>query len=346
MPDEKDYLWDPRAAPDPEIERLERALRPLGYEPRPFDWSTVPIPPARRRRPYVGPLAAAAAALLVVAGAWRMLAAPASGWRVETIDGAPMLSTVSIDQTARMTAGQSLVTDSLSSARIDVGSIGTAAVGPNSRVRLVRSRGTEHRLALERGSLHARIWAPPRFFLVETPSALAVDLGCVYTLDIDEQGVGVLTVHSGQVELVQNGRRSLVTAGTAAAMRPRAGPGTPFPVSSSRRFRESLAAIDVGADSGDALDLVLREAAGQGTISLWHLLSRVRAADRGRIYDRLSALSAPPKGVTRDGIIALDRRMLSRWKNDLEPTWSNEKVAVWRRVWRWAWSYVTTREDA
>ncbi|MGH7719080.1 MAG: hypothetical protein ACREON_09590, partial [Gemmatimonadaceae bacterium] len=245
----------------------------------------------------------------------------------------------------RLAVGEALSTDGASTARIAVGRIGTAEVGPGSRVRLVRSSGTEHRLALDRGSMHARIWAPPRFFLVETPSALAVDLGCVYTLEVDEQGVGVLAVQSGQVELVQRDRRSLVTAGTAAAMRPGSGPGTPFPVSSSPQFRTALAALDAGAADSAALELVLREAVGQGTISLWHLLPRVEGEARARVYARLALLSPPPRGVTRDGVMELDRRMLAEWKSALEPAWSNEKVALWRTVWRALWSSITEPDE-
>ena len=38
--------------------------------------------------------------------------------------------------------------------------------------------------------MHAVIDAPPRYFLVETASAIAVDLGCIYTLSADERGNG------------------------------------------------------------------------------------------------------------------------------------------------------------
>ena len=36
--------------------------------------------------------------------------------------------------------------------------------------------------------MSARIWAPPRLFYVNTPSAVAEDLGCAYTLEVDDLG--------------------------------------------------------------------------------------------------------------------------------------------------------------
>jgi hypothetical protein len=56
-------------------------------------------------------------------------------------------------------------------------------------------------LSLERGALHARIAAPPRLFIVDTPSAMAVDLGCEYKLDVDAAGNSRLHVTSGFVAL-------------------------------------------------------------------------------------------------------------------------------------------------
>ena len=57
-----------------------------------------------------------------------------------------------------------------------------------SRVRLIAARDGDHQLALDRGTLHASINAPPGQFVVSTPSATATDLGCAYTLHVDEAG--------------------------------------------------------------------------------------------------------------------------------------------------------------
>ena len=63
-----------------------------------------------------------------------------------------------------------------------VGEIGSVEVEPNTRLRVVAAQPGEHRLALERGEIRAKITAPPRLFFVETASGTAVDLGCEYKL--------------------------------------------------------------------------------------------------------------------------------------------------------------------
>ena len=53
---------------------------------------------------------------------------------------------------------------------------------------------SDNRLALERGRIYATILAPPQKFFVETPSALAVDLGCAYSLEVIDTGETILFV--------------------------------------------------------------------------------------------------------------------------------------------------------
>src|SRR5206468_9144106 len=127
-------------------------------------------------------LAAAAAVLLSVAGLWLATRRSAPGWEVVSLEGSPRLGSSPLGRAGTLPVGGWIETDAASRAEIKVGAIGEAEIEPNTRVRLVQAGVTEHRLALARGTLHARIWAPPRLFFVETPSATAVDLGCAYTL--------------------------------------------------------------------------------------------------------------------------------------------------------------------
>ena len=86
-----------------------------------------------------------------------------------------------------------------------------------------------HRLSLARGVLHAMIWAPPGQFFVDTPSAVAVDLGCRYTLEVDgERGRACCAWRSAGSASCTGGVRSLVPAGAVRRTRRDQGPGTPY----------------------------------------------------------------------------------------------------------------------
>jgi hypothetical protein len=227
--------------------------------------------------------------------------------------------------------GEWVETGSGASAHIRVGRIGDAELGPDSRASLVRAGGSEHRMSLQRGTLHARISAPPRFFLVETPAALAVDLGCVYTLTLNEQGIGVLRVDDGHVELVRAGRRVVVPAGNQASLRRGVGPGLPYPVRASAALRRAVADYDAGLPA--AMDSVLAAADSASTITLWHLMQRVAPADRARVDARLRTLVPAPAAVRAGQPV--DDAGLRAWRQLLRPGWNRAPIPAWRRAWTW-----------
>jgi ferric-dicitrate binding protein FerR (iron transport regulator) len=315
-----DYLWDRTGEPDPEVERLERLLGRFGHEeasPR-----GVSLKPrwGRFRR-----LSMAAALLLGVAALALWLGRPTRvpggpGWDVARLAGAPEVGSAPIADSGRLGVGEWLETDAGSRARIDVPGIGFVEVEPRTRIGLKDTGPAGHRLALERGGMHATVSAPPRLFLVDTPAATAVDLGCSYRLQVDPDGRGLLQVQSGFVALEGQGRETVVPAGASCEMRPGLGPGTPFSDRASGALRSALEALDFEGAAGK-LAVVLAEARLPDTLTLWHLLGRVPSEQRGEVYDRLAQLAPPPPAVTRDGVLALDKQMLGLWKEDLQSFW-------------------------
>lgn len=256
-----------------------------------------------------------------IAEALPVKTANAATWEVARLAGTPKVGAQSLEGNGRIAVGEWLETDSTSRAKINVADIGQVDIGPNSRVRLVGTRSTEHRLALERGRLHAMISAPPRLFVVETPSATAIDLGCSYTLEVDDAGRSILHVTSGWVALEGKGLEAIVPAGAVCVTQPGKGLGTPYFDDASARFREALSRLDFQNGGAKSLNIILAEAREYDTLTLWHLFPRVGAAERARLYERMASLIAPPKGVTREGVLKLDKAMLDLWKKELEWAW-------------------------
>lgn len=285
--------------------------------------------------------ALAAASLLIVSGiclTWAYLNLTRGGWEVASLQGTPRIDSTRIDGKGRLAVGGWLETDAQSRAEIKVANIGSVEVDPATRLRLVRTGLTEHRLELARGRLHARIWAPPRLFFVNTPSAVAADLGCAYTLETDDAGQSLLHVTSGWVAFETDTRESIVPAGAACVTRPGVGPGTPFFEDAGPRFVEALSRFDFSHGASGALAVVIDEARGRDTLTLWHLLSRTEGDDRARVYERLTQLSTPPPGVTRGETLALDPTALAQWKYHLEDKWfpqqGTDAGSAWRRLKR------------
>ncbi|MGH8721867.1 MAG: hypothetical protein ACREU4_07775, partial [Burkholderiales bacterium] len=186
-----------------------------------------------------------------------------------------------------------------------------------TRVRLLEAEPDDHRLGLARGAIYARVDTVPRLFYVETPAGTAIDLGCAYTLETDSLGNGRLHVVGGIVEFQTGDRFAKVPMGALVAIRASEGPGIPYVEDAPAGLRRALESGDVPA--------ALRAARAEDALSLWHLVQRVDAAQRGAVYDRLAELVPPPAGVTREGAVALAPDALERY-------WSSIHRILFRRM--------------
>lgn len=240
-------------------------------------------------------------------------------WEVVRLEGAPSVGFMRIHETGRIAEGEWLQTDATSRAEIKVGEIGTVDVGPNSRLRLTAARPQEHRLTLAHGDISAVVSAPPRLFFVDTSSSTAVDLGCAYTMHVDDSGAGLLRVTLGWVSLEWAGRESMVPAGAMCRTRPRIGPGTPYFEDAPEGLQQALAHFDF--NNAQTLDTILAEARVRDTLTLWHLLSRVNANERERVFDRMTELAALPDSISKDKALHLDPETLKKWREELAWKW-------------------------
>jgi hypothetical protein len=312
------YLWDRSGPPDPEIEGLERLLAPMRYRRRARHF---------RSRPY---LAIAASVVLLIA-AWQLLPSPpATSWTVADLEGNVRVGWQAAKASVHLRAGERVVTGDSSRVALESDNFGRVEVRPGSEVRVVGSAAGRQRMDLKRGTIHALIWAPPRQFVVDTPSARAVDLGCQYDLSVDARGNGLLTVETGWVAFQYAGLESFIPAGAACRTVRGRGPGTPFFTDASPEFRTALQRYESGAP--EALAAILRQARPRDGLSLWHLLARVSASDRGAVFDRFVELVPVPLNLSRDRALSLDRATLDRCWDAL-----NLDSAEWWREWKRDW---------
>ena len=318
----EEYLWDRSGPPDPDVERLERALAPLRYRHVPE------LVREARRKPRTW-WAAAAAAVLAAVGLSQLTAPPAppTAWQVASVEGPAQLGSQDAAVSMALRRGQVLRTGRASQLTLEADEVGKMDIGPDSELRAATNR----QVLLRRGVLHAFIWAPPREFVVDTPSARAIDLGCEYTINVDGSGNGLLRVAMGWVAFQFADHESFIPAGAECVTRQREGPGIPFYADAPEPLRRGVAAWERG--NSTALGGILAAARPRDGLTLWHLLARVPAPDRGPVFDRFAQLVSLPAEVSRDAVLHKDGRMMDLCWNalDLENTdwWRG-----WERKWR------------
>ncbi len=303
-----EYLWNRTGEPDAETVRLEQLLGQLKYSGA--------MRPPRKISSY---WRLAAAAILVVGLAtvpllWR---APLTRWQLQG--------------GRRMRAGQTIETGSSYRVTIRSDQTGEVTIDPGSRLRLVAASDREQRFDLQRGTIHAFIWAPPGRFVVDTPSSKTIDLGCRYTLRVSKDGNGLLTVELGWVAFERNQVESFIPAGAACVTRPEKGPGIPYFSDAPGALTNALARFDTSADGG-ALDAAIASARQRDALTLWHLMVRTHGDERARVFDRFASLVSLPREATREAVLRGDGKAINAAWNALDLGNTD-----WWREWKHQW---------
>jgi hypothetical protein len=204
-------------------------------------------------------------------------------------------------------------------ADVRVADIGRLKVFGDSRVRLIGTGAGGHRLELARGRIAARVTAPPRLFVVDTPTASAVDLGCEYELTVEPDGQTRLRVTSGAVSLEARGLAAYAPMDTEVLAAPGRGPGIPVALSASAALRDAVAHFDAG--DRFAVPAIVASAGPGDTATLWNLLVRTDDDDRAAVFARLDALSPLPAEISADAVRAGDPDAIARWRDALVGRW-------------------------
>ncbi|MDQ3337051.1 MAG: FecR domain-containing protein [Myxococcota bacterium] len=315
-----DYLWDKSGDADPDVARLEQLLSPLAH--------SAPLDELRMRRKSKVPLLiafgmVAVAAAIVVVIVWpRSGATPppenyacgaqATGFAFTARGGSVACGGATVPAGV-LPVGGTLDTGA-NEADLAIADIGSAQLSPKTRVRLDATSPERHQLYLERGRMHAFVSAPPRLFAVGTPSGQVTDLGCAYTLEIDESGAGSIEVESGMVELeVTNGRVIVVPAGASARLL--AGRRASLPLAKGANAQLVAAVGDFHAGVANARDRVLATAQPSDAITVANLARITSPGERRSVLDRLAELAKPPQDMSVDDIEQLD--LLDMWFDEI-----------------------------
>lgn len=297
------YLWDRTGEPDPEIARLEKVLAQYRYS----------APAKRPHSRNLKFLAAAACLALFALGAIWLHSRQLSAWQIAG---------------KRIVVGQTIDTTDHAGTMLEAPFFGEVSLDSNSRLQVLPSSGGNQRLALRRGTMHALIWAPPASFLVETPSAKTIDLGCSYTLTVLPDDSGILSVQTGWVAFQNGPIESFIPAGAVCHTRPRLGPGLPYFESAPQDLRDAVAKYDSTAGR-EGLNTIVSSARKEDALTLWHLVVRTSGADRDLVVQRFAGLIP---GIDSSGLKAGNSKAIDQAWNML-----GLGGADWWRMWKHNW---------
>jgi len=319
------YLWDAAAPPDDAVRQAEQRLGALRFDPvrTPLLWpAPAPAVVGHRRRWLYG----LAAAVVIIAAGWSL-----AEWRLSWPAGrAWTMAATPASLPERLAVGSTLTLPASESARVNIARIGTMQVQGDARMTLEFTQQGRHRLALERGTVRVRVWAPPGSVVVRTPAGDVIDLGCAFDLTADADR-SIVRVRSGWVQLDNPIGESLVPAGAVSEMLTDRAPGVAVFEDASPDFQAAVRALEASAnpDVAALVRVILAQARPRDVLTLLLLIDR-GAPGRDQFAARAAGLFPPPAGVTANGVLRGDRDGLWRWRDSLPLPPAKSWIRNWR----------------
>lgn len=321
---DSDYLWDRSGPPDPLVAALERRLAPLGLAGRRR------APPAPR--PRLGAYWLVAALALLTALPFALLPSHAEArYDVLLRAGEARIrrgwseTRLAAGRAALAPVGSLLVCDPGARVRLRVGEdpsgldLGEVEIEGPAALRLDAASAELRRLYLHNGTLHARIsaFARERLFQVGTPSGNAVDLGCVYTMQVGGDAAALMRVQLGRVAFELPRQTLYVWAGARCNVRRDAAYSLPIDEGAAADFAAAAQRWERAGSAEErlaTLAAMARSARTDDAATLWHMLASSAAAERGPAAKLLDRIAPAPDGVWASKASLGDSAALEAWR--------------------------------
>ncbi len=235
-----------------------------------------------------------------------------TGWKVTNAGGVSTLGSKLISGTADLYEDEVLSTGESSEATIFIPDIGRIFVKPRTQI---TRPGGKYMLKLQRGTIYAIKKNATVFLHIEIPGGEVSDyfLGGSYTLSVDDQGISHLFEGDGWDLVTSYGGESLVPPNYHCEVRPGIAPGIPYSKDASEKLKQAAFQLSFERDDNTLLPTILDEAKKHDAVTLWNLIKRSSKEKRGSIFDKLNDMIAAPQGVSREGVIKLDKNMMQKW---------------------------------
>ncbi|MCU0343671.1 MAG: RNA polymerase sigma factor [Ignavibacterium sp.] len=253
-------------------------------------------------------------ALAVLIAAYIFITSPSSGWEVISLSGQPKADNSPMNKDDSFIAETTIETDENSSVTFSIPMMGRLLIDNSSVVSRTKN---SNEIKLDRGQIRKFEGDATEVLIVLTPLAKFTEFykGGAFRLYVDDNGNCKLIVESGWVIVNIKEFDSYVPKNFGCVIS-RGKYAIPYPSDSSPQLISLLE--NFSGINDPSIGTILSLMTKKESLSLWHIIQLVSTENRSIAFDRLNELVPVPSGVTKEGILALNKGMLLDWRQEIE----------------------------
>ncbi|MDZ7764013.1 MAG: hypothetical protein U5K00_06245 [Melioribacteraceae bacterium] len=195
---------------------------------------------------------------------------------------------------------------------------GRVFVNGFTMVKVVQGNDVENIISLQSGSLDVKCRIDEPNLKIETMPAMLNSLGGDYKVSTYSQENVKIETGNGAVKILNPTEELTLIQRHVCEVKRNGEIGIPYHVNANE---ELVTLINKAAFDKNAVinySPILELASSTDGISLFYLMKETKnEADRLAIYMKLNELFPAPPGITQEGIMSLNERMLNTWREDI-----------------------------
>ncbi|MDP2366038.1 MAG: hypothetical protein Q8M94_19980, partial [Ignavibacteria bacterium] len=252
--------------------------------------------------------------LVALVGVYIIYNSLGGGWEVVQLTGQPKIGNVVINKDDRFSSESTIETNENSSVTFVMPDLGRLFI---DKLSVVSRTKNSNEIKIDKGQIRKFEGDASDVLTVLTPLAKFTEFykGGAFRLSVDEHGSCKLAVESGWVIVNIKEFDSYVPKNFDCLIS-RGRYGIPYPSDSSPQLINLLQ--NFSGINDPSVGTILSQMTIKESLSLWHIIQLISTENRSIAFDRLIELIPPPSGVTKAGILALNKTMLLDWRQEIE----------------------------
>ncbi|MCX6151632.1 MAG: FecR domain-containing protein [Ignavibacteriales bacterium] len=235
-------------------------------------------------------------------------------WEIIKSEGSYVIQNRLTDQ-KKFYLDDKLITHDYSNVTVKIADFGLLHIDQNSIIKLIDAQKGENRIKLFQGSVSANTWTQTGKFSIETQNAITTENKSNFKINYFADTTTVINVISGFVEINSGNNVFMLPEGYTFKIHQNE-TGIPVNNSSTGNLKIALIEFEKKHDQ-NSFNIILNESAEFDALTLWHIFPLIDEHLRGKLFDKLNSFYAAPNGVTKQGILELNKEMLKKWWDEI-----------------------------
>lgn len=238
-------------------------------------------------------------------------------WQVKSNYGGYTI--VPVSSLTEIDADQTLNTYDSTNVSVFIPNAGRIDVRSFSSIKVIKGKDSDNVISLLSGKIYGNCKIDDPRLTIKTNTADVEVVAGKFTAEINDYGDLYIVTNNGKLKITTQNRELVLVKDHRCKISSSDIVGIPIHIKTNHQLAEILEQINYDDKKVNSYGLILQLSSPVDGITLLHLIMKAKSVEeRLPLFDRLNELYPLIPGITKEGILKLDKVMLDAWQRDIE----------------------------